>query len=173
MILSLVTTTFKRGVIVFFGKKQQAHRMCIIMSLLGLNCGELHGNLTQQQRLDAFEDFAEGKIDVLLATDLAGRGLDMKGVKVVINFEMPRSLTTYVHRIGRTARAGRSGRAITLTGEVCGRLDVGEFACFFLFVFDAGWIVSLCCVDHAGPTQPDEANRKTCGRNRESARHSQ
>lgn len=60
MILSLCTRNFKRGTIVFFDKKQDAHRMFIIMSLLGMNCGELHGNLSQQQRLQAYDDFDSG-----------------------------------------------------------------------------------------------------------------
>lgn len=117
MILTLCSKFYRRGTIVFFDKKQQAHRMYILMQLLDINCGELHGNLSQQQRLEAYDKFGCGDMHVLLATDLAGRGLDIKGVKTVINFEMPRDLTVYVHRVGRTARAGRSGHAVTLTGE--------------------------------------------------------
>ena len=63
MVLSLVTKHFKRGVIVFFDKKQQAHHMFLIMQLLGLNCTELHGNLSQTQRLDAYEKFGSGTVE--------------------------------------------------------------------------------------------------------------
>jgi ATP-dependent RNA helicase DDX27 len=106
---------------VFFQRKISAHRAAIVAGLLGLRVAELHGNLTQRQRLEALERFKDGEVDVLLATDLAGRGLDIEGVESVINFEMPRDLTAYVHRVGRTARAGRSGCAVTLTGEVRAR----------------------------------------------------
>ncbi|KAI5792613.1 P-loop containing nucleoside triphosphate hydrolase protein [Pyronema domesticum] len=77
----------------------------------------LHGSLTQEQRVKAVQAFRDGSVDFLLATDLASRGLDIKNVDVVMNFELPQSYDIYQHRIGRTARAGRSGRSITLATE--------------------------------------------------------
>ena len=117
MLLALLTRTFKSRVIVFFETKSLAHRLMIICGLCGIKCSELHGNLTQVQRLEALEAFREGSVDVLLATDLAARGLDIPGVEAVVNFEMPSQVDTYVHRIGRTARAGRGGKSCTLIGE--------------------------------------------------------
>ena len=117
MLLSLLTRTFKSRCIVFFDTKAEAHRVMIICGLCGIKCTELHGNLTQTQRLEALEAFREGDVDVLFATDLAARGLDISGVETVINFEMPSQVETYVHRIGRTARAGRGGKSCTLIGE--------------------------------------------------------
>jgi ATP-dependent RNA helicase DDX27 len=92
--------------------------MAIILGLLGLKACELHGNLSQTQRIQAFLDFKEGKFDFLLATDLASRGLDIKDVKTVINFELPSQLTKYIHRIGRTARAGNVGTSLTICSDL-------------------------------------------------------
>mmetsp|Transcript_21764 Transcript_21764/g.52623 ORF Transcript_21764/g.52623 Transcript_21764/m.52623 type:complete len:941 (+) Transcript_21764:72-2894(+) len=117
MLLALLTRTFKSRTIVFFDTKQAAHRLMIVCGLCGIKCAELHGNLTQVQRLEALEAFREGGVDVLLCTDLAARGLDVPGVEAVVNFEMPSQVETYVHRIGRTARAGRGGKSCTLIGE--------------------------------------------------------
>ena len=117
MLLSLLTRTFTSRAIVFFDTKADAHRLMIICGLCGIKCAELHGNLTQVQRLESLEQFREGSVDILLATDLAARGLDISSVEAVVNFEMPSNVETYVHRIGRTARAGRGGQSCTLIGE--------------------------------------------------------
>ncbi|KAF5711651.1 putative ATP-dependent RNA helicase [Fusarium globosum] len=74
-------------------------------------------NLYKERRISSVEDFRDGKVAYLLATDLASRGLDIKGVDTVINYEAPQSLEIYVHRVGRTARAGRKGTALTLASE--------------------------------------------------------
>ena len=87
------------------------------MGLLGMKVCELHGNLSQGQRTQAFLDFKEGRFDFLLATDLAARGLDIKHVQTVINYELPAHITKYIHRIGRTARAGEGGTSLTLCGD--------------------------------------------------------
>lgn len=87
--------------------------MKILFTLFGQGLersDELHGDLTQEQRLRALKRFREGEIGFLLATDLASRGLDIKGIENVINYEMPKSIEIYLHRVGRTARAGRKGR---------------------------------------------------------------
>jgi ATP-dependent RNA helicase DDX27 len=73
--------------------------------------------LSQKERLEALQRFRDGAADILLCTDIAARGIDVKGVHAVINYDMPKDVTTYVHRVGRTARAGRNGRAVTLTSE--------------------------------------------------------
>jgi len=117
VLLALCSRTFKHRVIIFFRSKAAAHQMKIIFGLMGLRAAELHGNLTQEQRLASLEEFRDGRVDFLLATDLASRGLDIKGIDTVINFNMPQNYAIYQHRVGRTARAGRIGRAVTLAGE--------------------------------------------------------
>jgi len=117
IVAALVTRTFHDQVIVFIQTKVQAHRMHVVLGLLGVQLAELHGNLSQAQRLESLEKFKEGEVDVLLATDVAARGLDIQGVKTVINFTMPNTIKSYIHRVGRTARAGKGGRSVTLVGE--------------------------------------------------------
>ena len=84
--ISILSQVYIEKVIVFFKTKKQCHRTAIILGLLGLNACELHGNLSQTQRIQAFLDFKEGKYEFMLATDLAARGLDIKEVKTVVNF---------------------------------------------------------------------------------------
>ncbi|KAI9115597.1 hypothetical protein K1719_013266 [Acacia pycnantha] len=114
VLLALCSKTFTSNVIIFSGTKQAAHRLKIILGLAGLKAAELHGNLTQAQRLESLEHFRKQQVDFLVATDVAARGLDIIGVQTVINFACPRDLTRYVHRVGCTPRAGREGYAVTL-----------------------------------------------------------
>ncbi|CAK9872554.1 unnamed protein product [Sphagnum jensenii] len=117
VLLALCTRTFRSKVIIFSGTKVEAHRLKILFGLSGLKAAELHGNLTQAMRLDALESFRKQEVDYLIATDVAARGLDIMGVETVVNFHCPRDITMYVHRVGRTARAGREGCAVTFVTE--------------------------------------------------------
>ncbi|KAJ2156469.1 nucleolar DEAD-box protein required for synthesis of 60S ribosomal subunit [Coemansia sp. RSA 552] len=117
LLAALCRRHFRHRCIIFFRSKLAAHHMKIVFGLLGLRAAELHGNLTQEARMDALESFRDGHVDFLLATDLAARGLDVTGVDTVINYTMPTQFAQYLHRVGRTARAGREGRAISLVAE--------------------------------------------------------
>lgn len=114
VLMSLVTRSFKTRTIIFFRQKVIAHRFKILFGLARLNAAELHGNLTQAQRLAALDSFRDGTADFLLCTDLAARGLDIAGVETVVNYDMPNETKEYVHRVGRTARAGTRGRACSI-----------------------------------------------------------
>nr|CAH7718003.1 unnamed protein product [Callosobruchus chinensis] len=110
ILAALVCRVFKEHCMVFVQTKKQAR-------LLGLKVAELHGNLSQPQRLEALERFKTKTVDILVATDVAARGLDIPGVQTVINFVMPATMEHYIHRVGRTARAGRAGVSVSLAGE--------------------------------------------------------
>jgi ATP-dependent RNA helicase DDX23/PRP28 len=84
---------------------------------MGFSSVTLHGSKTQEQREAALASVRNGQTDVLVATDLAGRGIDVPDVSLVVNFNMANSIESYTHRIGRTGRAGKSGVAITFLGN--------------------------------------------------------
>lgn len=107
----------KQRVIVFISQKKIAHRLRVVLGLLGLKVGELHGSLSQEQRLSNVTAFKKLDVPVLLCTDLASRGLDIPKIEVVINYQLPSTYDVYLHRVGRTARAGRTGTSISLVGD--------------------------------------------------------
>lgn len=118
MLIALCRTQFADGqTVIFFRSKMGAHRFRVLFGLCGLAAEELHGDLTQEQRLTALKRFRDHQVSFLLATDLASRGLDIRGIEGVINYEPPKSFDIYLHRVGRTARAGKAGRAVTLVSE--------------------------------------------------------
>ena len=91
--------------------------MHIVLGLLGLKVAELHGSLSQTARLEALANFKNGLAHILVCTDVAARGLDIPSVRTVVNMTLPNNYKSYVHRVGRTARAGKQGRSVSLVGE--------------------------------------------------------
>lgn len=101
------------SVLVFSRTKHGAKKITTGIKKAGHTAAEIHGNRSQGQRVDALEGFRNGRYRVLVATDIAARGIDVTGIELVINYDLPNDPEDYVHRIGRTARAGRSGKAIS------------------------------------------------------------
>ncbi|KAM9847997.1 putative ATP-dependent RNA helicase DDX43 [Aulostomus maculatus] len=101
-------------VLIFVGKKLMADDLSSDLCLQGLSVQSLHGDREQCDREEALKDFKESRVRILVATDLASRGLDVHDITHVFNFDFPRNIEEYVHRVGRTGRAGRTGAAVTL-----------------------------------------------------------
>jgi len=118
---ALLTISLRKGLsngeiesaLVFTRTKHGADRVVRHLVSAGINAAAIHGNKSQAQRTRALDGFRRGSVPVLVATDIAARGIDVPGVSAVFNFEIPNVAEQYVHRIGRTARAGRSGLAIS------------------------------------------------------------
>jgi ATP-dependent RNA helicase RhlE len=100
--------------LVFTRTRHRADRLARTLNREGFACAAIHGDRTQSQRMRALEGFRSGAVPMLVATDVVARGIDVDGITHVINFDMPTQPEDYVHRIGRTARAGASGTAVTL-----------------------------------------------------------
>lgn len=107
-----------RSAIIFTRTVNEAQRLAILLRTLGLGAIPLHGQLSQSNRLGALNKFKTGNRNMLVATDVAARGLDIPNVDIVVNYDLPGDSKTYVHRVGRTARAGKSGRALNLVTQV-------------------------------------------------------
>ncbi|RMZ82903.1 hypothetical protein DV737_g1938, partial [Chaetothyriales sp. CBS 132003] len=113
----LSSAQFKPPIIVFVNIKRNCDAVARDIKHMGFNAVTLHGSKTQDQREAALLALREGRADVLVATDLAGRGIDVPDVSLVVNFNMATNIESYTHRIGRTGRAGKSGIAITFLGQ--------------------------------------------------------
>ena len=115
--MGIIKDIFKAGdlkrVIIFSGSKQKVKQITASLNRKHINCGEMHSDLDQAQRDDVMFKFKSGQIDVLVATDIVSRGIDIDDITMVINYDVPHDAEDYVHRIGRTARADRDGKAIT------------------------------------------------------------
>ena len=113
-LLKLLDKTSTQSVLIFTRTKHKARQLGGRLSKAGFRSTSLQGNLSQTRRQDAMRGFKSGKYQVLVATDIAARGIDVSNVSHVINYDMPSTAETYIHRIGRTGRAERSGEAYTL-----------------------------------------------------------
>ena len=119
--MTIIKDIFKAGdlkrVIVFSGSKFKEKQLAASLQQIGVNCGAMHSDLEQAERDDVMFKFKSGQYDVLVATDIVARGIDIDDIEMVINYDVPHDTEDYVHRIGRTARANRDGRAITFVSE--------------------------------------------------------
>ena len=119
--VKIIEHIFKQGefkrVIIFCGKKDRVKEINRTLQKMKINCAPMHSDLTQAERDEVMYQFKAGQIDVLVATDIVSRGIDIDDIQTVINFDVPNDAEDYVHRIGRTARADRDGVAITFVNE--------------------------------------------------------
>lgn len=113
ILLNMVRDQSFEKVLVFADTKRGVSRICRDLQRGGITADEIHGDKSQNYRIKALESFRNRKIKVLVATDVAARGLDIADVSHVINFQAPKDMESYIHRIGRTGRAGASGKALT------------------------------------------------------------
>lgn len=120
-LIELIQQNAWKRVLVFIGAKENADGLAKKLNKAGVSATALHGNKSQDEREEALAQFKSGQVNVLIATDLLARGIHIEQLPVVINFELPMHAETYVHRVGRTARAGEQGVAMSL---VChGEMD--------------------------------------------------
>ena len=117
IIKHLFTTDQLQRVIVFCGKKDKVKDITRELKRMKINCAPMHSDLSQAERDEVMLRFKAGHIDVLVATDIVSRGIDIDDIRMVINYDVPHDAEDYVHRIGRTARADRDGAAVTFVNE--------------------------------------------------------
>jgi len=112
-LLSKLLDQYRGSILIFSRTKRGAAKIRRMIKEMGHNAAEIHSDRTLKQRREALEGFKNGKYRILVATDIAARGIDIVGIETVINYDLPDDTENYVHRIGRTARAGHEGRAIS------------------------------------------------------------
>jgi len=126
LLIELLQQTHWEQVLVFTARKTGADTLLTRLHSAGISAEVLHGDKDMKQRRRALDEFADGKVQVLVATDVAQRGLDIEGISHVVNYDVPRNPEDYVHRIGRTGRAGAEGTAVTFMsgGELAAVNDI-------------------------------------------------
>lgn len=166
--VGIIEHIFKQGelkrVIIFCGKKDKVKEINRTLQKLKINCAPMHSDLTQQERDDVMYRFKAGQVDVLVATDIVARGIDIDDIGMVINYDVPHDSEDYVHRIGRTARAERDGQAITFVSDA----DVYRFKEIEHFLQKE--IEKLPLPEYLGES-PDYAALKKPERGRSKKRH--
>ena len=108
---------YKSSIITFVETQKCAEKLALLLKFLGFKASCIHGGINQLRRLKILEAFKINKNQILIATDVASRGLDMPDIDLIVNFDIPLYARTYIHRVGRTARAGRSGRSVSLVSQ--------------------------------------------------------
>ncbi len=169
LLVKLLRQPFMDSVLVFVRRKLDVDRVVRAVRRIGVHATSIHSGRSQQDRIDALDGFRSGKFSVLIATDVAARGLDVTGISHVINFDVPNSPEDYIHRAGRTARAGATGDVITFVapdeedrlGEI--QREIGmALPRSTMTDFDAG------ITGASGPSRSRSGSKKRSGRSRSS-----
>ncbi len=132
--LRLIKTQGFERVMIFCNTKHMCQRLCDDFQRAGLDCECIHGDIRQSQREKTMQRYRDGKLMVLIATDVASRGIDVDDVDCVINYDVPEENEYYVHRIGRTGRAKRKGSAYSIVGNFPEKAKLDEIAKFCNFI---------------------------------------
>ncbi|HSJ13782.1 MAG TPA: DEAD/DEAH box helicase [Longimicrobiales bacterium] len=166
LLLELLKETHWEQVLVFTATKVGADALLSRLARAGIRAEVMHGDRDMKQRRKALELFTDGKVQVLVATDVAQRGLDIEGISHVVNYNVPRQPEDYVHRIGRTARAGASGSAVTFMsgGELAAMKDIERLLGYRVER------VSLADYDYEGSTVDEQPVRPVAKANRSGSR---
>ncbi len=117
LLISILQREQDKSVLVFSRTKHGADKIARVLNKTGIGCEAIHGNKTQNARQRALSNFKSRKTRVIIATDIASRGIDVTNLEMVINYDLPDVVETYVHRIGRTGRAGKSGTALSFCSQ--------------------------------------------------------
>ncbi len=123
LLINLLKSQDENRSLIFTRTKHGANRLIKTLTSLGINSAAIHGNKSQAARQRALDDFKNNKLTVLVATDIAARGIDVENLSYVINYEIPNQAETYVHRIGRTGRGGNFGEAVSF----CSSAELSDF----------------------------------------------
>ncbi|MBQ8158211.1 MAG: DEAD/DEAH box helicase [Prevotella sp.] len=169
--LKIIQNLFMNGdlkrVIIFCGKKERVKEIGHELKKMKINCATMHSDLSQAERDEVMYRFKAGHTDVLVATDIVSRGIDIDNIRLVINYDVPHDSEDYVHRIGRTARADRDGEAITFVNEK----DVSRFMQIEHFLQKDVEKIPLPEGLGEGPEYIGRSNRKPGGGNRKNRKH--
>jgi Superfamily II DNA and RNA helicases len=153
-LIELLNEQRYRTAIVFISRKHLAKKLAATLADNGFRAEALQGNMSQPQRTRVMNGFKKKNIDVLVATDVAARGIDVEKIDVVVNYDMPQDPDSYIHRIGRTGRAGKNGDAYTLVSP-------SESHTFKLIVKNTNAVVQLISLSKSTSFKPKEKNKSS------------
>ena len=163
IIRSLFAEQTPERVIIFASSKLKVKEVAKALKLMKLNVGEMHSDLEQAQREEVMHEFKAGRVNILVATDIVARGIDIDDIRLVINYDVPHDSEDYVHRIGRTARANNDGVALTFVNEK----EQGRFKQIENFLEKE--IYKIALPEELGEA-PEYSPRNNDGKNRRNAR---
>ncbi|MGM9668957.1 MAG: DEAD/DEAH box helicase [Faecousia sp.] len=156
----LIRTRGLERVVLFCNTKYMCQRLCDDFQRSGADCECLHGDIRQSQREKTMQRFRDGRLPILVATDVASRGIDVDGVDCVINYDIPEENEYYVHRIGRTGRARKKGIAFSLVGNFPEKAKLDEIAKF------CGYEIRAVVLEEDGTLRPEEVKAPVTPRRR-------